>query len=641
MLQNLGDKLKGHRWLAYLVLGPLVLIFAIWGAYGVVSSGFGAPDYGLKVNGERISANTLNRAWQNEQVRYVQATGGAPLGDAQKSALQHELLQQFTRETLLRQNAQAAGYRVSDNDVMSAYQNEPAFQVDGKFDATAAKSMLAQAGLTAESYETQKRDELLVGQLTNGILASEFLTPVEMARLFALQNEQRELRYALLPAERFAAAVKVDDAKIKAWYDAHAKDYLSAESVRLKYAELTLSAIASQLTVGPTDLQEYYDAHKDRYGVTETRHTHHILIALEGAKDAKADAAALAKAQDIRTQIQAGKDFGELAKKYSADTGSALQGGDLGWAQSSNYVPAFAAALDKLHVGEVSQPVKTEYGYHIIRLDEVKGGQMRTLDQAHAEIEADYRHDKAAEIFGDRQEKLQQKLEGGTAADFDAIAKEFSLSGGEIAQFTRTAGAAPLGAKPDLLQAVFSADSLAGDRIGGPVALADDHIVIYRVLEHHAPAPLPIAAVRDQIVAAIRKSEGAAAAKAAADAALAQVQAGASFDSAVAALAVPSAAATFVGRNDAKIPVPVRDAAFALPAPTAGKPAYRALATDDGGAALIAVTAVQPGKPGGDASVDQKLASQTLHRDGSGDVAAYVLELERHANVQRNPNVFE
>src|ERR1022692_2501420 len=540
MLQSISDKLKSQRWLMTALLGLLALIFAAWGAYGIVNVSFSPQDYGLKVNGERVSTETLDRAWQERQAQYAQALNGATLRPAQTRMLQQQLLNEYVRETLLRQRAQASGYRASDAQVLAAYQSEPGFQVDGKFSALAAKTMLAQIGLTPETYEAERRQALQISQLTGGIQLSDFLTAAQLNRIYALENEQREVRYALLPAERYAAAAKIDDAQIKAWYDAHPGDYMSPESVRLQYAQLSLDAIAGQITVKDEDLQAYYDKNKSRYSENEKRHAHHILISIGDA-----NAAALAKAQRVLAELKAGKDFGELARKYSGDPGSATQGGDLGWAEQSAYVGAFAAALFKMQPGLTSDPVKTQFGYHIIKLDEIRPAHVLTLADGRARIEAEYRRAQASEIFGDREEQLQQKLEKGESNDLATLATQFGLQLGEVKDFSRSGGA-PLGGKPELVQAVFSADALSGNRIGGPVALAEDKLVIFKVLEHQAPAPQPIASVRDEVIAAIRKDSSTSAAQLAAKEAIKQLDGGANFDAVIKTLGVTAAPAEFV-----------------------------------------------------------------------------------------------
>ncbi|MGA8707023.1 MAG: peptidylprolyl isomerase [Steroidobacteraceae bacterium] len=638
MLQSIGDKLKSQRWLAAPLLGLLALIFAAWGAYGVVNISFAPQDYGLKINGERVSTDTLNRAWQERQAQYAQALNGAALPPAQVKFMQGQLVNEYVRETVLRQQAEKDGYRASRQQVIEAYQSEKAFQVDGKFSPQAAETMLAQIGLTPAAYEAERRQVLQISQLTEGIQLSDFMTNGELDHIYALENEQREVRFALLSADKFASS-KIDEAQIKAWYDAHPNDYMSPESVKLQYAVLSLDSIASQAAIKDEDLQAWYEKNKSRYSENEKRHAHHILISIGDAKDPKSDAAALAKAQQVLAEARSGKDFGELARKYSADPGSAQQGGDLGWAERNAYVAPFSDALFAMQPGQISDPVKTQFGYHIIKLDEIRPAHVLSLADGRAKIEADYRRAQAAELFGDREEQLQQKLEQGQSTDLTALAAEFGMQLGEIANFTR-AGAPPLGSKPEVTQAVFSEDTLAGDKIGGPVALSDDRVALFKVLEHHAPAPQPLASVHDEVAAAVRKDASTAAAKAAADRAVKQLDDGADYDVVIKGLGVTSAPAAFIGRSDPQLPVQVREAAFNAPRP-GDKPEYRSLALENGGAAVLRLSAVRAGSAGANQQNDEQLAMQFKNRDRDGDLSAYMLELEQRANIKRNPNIFQ
>src|SRR5258706_5794455 len=228
-----------------------------------------------------------------------------------------------------------------------------------------------------------------------------------------------------------------------------------------------------------------------------------------------------------------------------------------------------------MKVGEISEPVKTQFGYHIIRLDEVQPEHARTLGDAHSQIEGDYRRERASDVFGDRQERLQQKLESTTGADLAALAKEFGLTLGEVPEYTRSGGGA-LGANADLSALVFSDTMLRDLRIGGPVALADDRMVIARVLEHHKAQAQPLASVRADIEAEVRKEEGTKSARATAESAVKELIAGASLDEVAKRLKATAPPAAFISRGDPQPPAQIRDAAFAVPAPAAGQPPLQA-----------------------------------------------------------------
>src|SRR5437764_14498139 len=265
---------------------------------------------------------------------------------------------------------------------------------------------------------------------------------------------------------------------------------MTPESAHLQYAELRLEALAAQQSVSDADLHAAYEKSRSRLGVPEKRHARHILIT------AKDDAAALAQAQKVLAQAKAGKDFGDLAKQYSQDPGSAKNGGDLGWAERSSFVAPFADALFGMHVGEIKGPVKTQFGYHIIRLDEIQAGKSKSFEEARSDLEAQIKRDRATDRFGEIQERLQTKASE-PGADLKALAQEFSLQAGEMPTFVKGAGAPPLGLAPPLQELIFADPPLPNGRLRGPVLPVDDRLAIVKVLEDPKSSPKPRADLRE------------------------------------------------------------------------------------------------------------------------------------------------
>ncbi len=632
MLQSIGDRLKGHRWLAYVVLGPLVLIFAAWGAYGIVNLNFQSANYAAEAGGSKITLEEARNAWLRDQAQWQQRFGGAEIPAELRTRLQDQVLEGMISRALIAQRTHDLGYRVGHDELIEAVHSEPAFQLDGKYSPEAARDALARAGLTPEAFQEDLRNELRRSQLENAIRGSDFLTPTELARLRELQDQEREVHYLILPAAKFVGA-PADDAAVEAYYKAHQAQYLTPESVHIQYGELRLDALEAQMTVSDADLHAQYDKEKGQLTVAEKRHAQHILIT------GKDDAAALKEAQDVLAQAKAGKDFGELAKQYSKDPGSAANGGDLGWVDKSTFVAPFADALFSIQPGDIRGPVKTQFGYHIIRLEGIQAGKGKSFDEARGQLESELKRNRATDRFGEIQEQLQSKLSQ-PDADLNAIAQEYKLQSGDIAQYDKGAGAAPLGTSPQLQDLLFGDPPLAAGRLGGPVLLGDNALVVVKVLEHRKPQPKPLAEVRADIVAAIAKERGTAAALKAAEAARARVEAGTSLDAVAQSLGLAAEPAHFIGRNDPSVPAPIRAAAFAAsrPAKTA---VYRALTMNDGGAALIAVTAVRTGPSAPDAQSQADRAQQEAGREGVGDVLAYVGEVRRTADVRKNPKAFE
>ena len=638
MLQKIGDFLKGRKqgsWrhvVTYLVVGSLSLVFAAWGAYGIVNLNIGGSNYAAQANGSKVSLEEAHNAWLRQQSQWQQRLGGAEIPAELRTQLQNQVLESLIRSALLTQRTHDLGYRVGHEQLTEAVQSEPAFQVNGEYSPEAARAALAQAGISLETYEQQLRTEVQQLQLEGGIRGSDFLTAVELKRLTDLENQEREVRYLVLPPDQFKSAVKVDDAAVEAYYKAHAAQYMTPESAHLQYAELRLDALSTQQTLSDADLHAAYERDKSRLELPERRHARHILIT------GKDDAAALAQAQQVLAQAKSGKDFGELAKQYSQDPGSAQNGGDLGFAERSSFVKPFADALFGMSVGEIRGPVKTQFGYHIIRLDEIQPGKSKSFEEARPELEAQLRRDRATDRFGEIQEQLQSKISD-PGADLGALAQQFGLQQGDLPGFAKGAGAAPLGPAPQLQELVFGDPPLAVGRLAGPVLLGDDRLVIVKVLEHRKPQPQPLAAVRDAIVTAMTHEQETQAALRAAQSARDRLAGGVSFDAVARELKVSADPAHYIGRNDPSIPAPVRQAAFALPTP-AGAPQFRALSLNDGGAAVVEVSGVRTAAAhDAKASIDR--AAEETRRLGTTSALAYIEEVRRTADVRKNPKAFE
>jgi len=613
-------------------VGVLSFVFAAWGAYGIVNLNFGGSNYAAEANGSKIPIEDARNAWLRQQSMWQQRLGGSELPAPLRTRLQDQVLESLIRRALLTERSHDLGYRVSDAALREAVHSEPAFQLDGVYSAEVAKAALAQAGISVDTYQQQLRTDLQQLQLEGGIRASDFLTPAELTRLTDLEDQQREVRYLTLPADRFHSAPVTDDA-VQAYYKEHQAQYMNPESVHLQFAELRLEALAAQQQqLSDADLRAAYEKEKSRLEVPEKRHARHILIT------GKDDAAALAQAQQVLAQAKAGKDFGALAKQYSQDPGSAQNGGDLGWAERSAFVKPFADALFAMKAGEITGPVKTQFGYHIIRLDEIQASKGKSFEEARPELEAQVRRARATDRFGEIQEQLQAKL-AEPGADLAALAQQFTLQQGEVKEFVKGVGGAPLGAAPQLQQLLFGDPPLGTDKIAGPVLLGDDRLAIFRVLEHRASAPKPLAEVRESIVAAITKEQGTQAALSAAERARDDLLKGSSFDAVATQLKVSADPAHFIGRNDPSVPAQIRDAAFAVPRP-AGKPEFRAVTLNDGGAALIAVSAVRTAAAH-DNEGQATRALQETERLGTGATMAYVDEVRRTASVRKNPKAFE
>ena len=634
MLQKLTDTIATHKWFWYTILGALALVFAAWGAYGIVNLNFGSSSDAATVNGAHITLQQAQNAWLREQGQIDKAYGGN-LPSALRNHLQNEVLEELIRESLVAQRTEQLGYRVSEADLIAAIRAVPSFQVDGHYSAEAAKDVLTEAGVSLAQFESEMQSQLRSNQLFDGIRSSDFLTPVEIERAQALNDQQRQVQYLEFPASRYANTAPISAAQIQAYYQAHQAAYLLPESVDLRYAQLTLDQVRAGETVSDAALQDLYQKEINRFVVPERREASHILITF--GKDPKA---ALAKAEHILKLARSGANFAALARQYSEDPGSARKGGDLGWIGQHGFIKPFTQALFAIpKVGDIVGPVKSPYGYHIIRLDAIQPGHTRAFAKVKAQLTAQLARSRATSRFGRIEDRLQNALNE-PGANFGALVKHYGLTAGEIPLFLRGSGAAPLGAAPAVQSLVFGSAAMAVGAIGGPVILDNDRMVIVKVIARHGPQVKPLAQVQASIVTALQAQRAEQGALAAAEAARQQLVAGKPFATVAAALHLKAAPARFIGRDDPSVPANILQLAFAAAKP-AGAPIFEAKPLAGGaGAVLLAISAVRIAPNQNPLTARTRLQEQ-LRSDGDGDVVGYMAQMRATAKVRKNPHAFQ
>lgn len=627
MLQTIHDRLKG--WLAGVVLGAIGLVFVFWGINWTLS----APTYAAKVDGVEISANEVREAYQRRLAQY-ERQAKTPLDDAERAEIKKGVLEDYINGQALLSHVDKLGYRVSDSQVLDEMAQYPQLQVDGKFDYAHALAVLKAQGRSVAQIEESFRRDAKLKQLDRGIAASNFATAGEVRRFLELTRQQRELSWLRLPAARYAAEATPDDAALKGYYEAHKAEYMTPETVHLRYVELSLADLASKVNVDDAQLKAYYEEQKaktpERYVTTEQRRVAHILLQVPDPKD---DAAVKAKAEEILKRAQGGEDFGKLAKDYSQDPGSAAKGGDLGWADRKAYVAPFAEAAFAMKEGEIKGPVKTQFGYHILKLEGIQPSSVKTFEQAKDELATEYRRNEAERRFNDAQDQLADAALQNTS-DLDVVARKVGLTVHDVPSFSRTGGSGDLNKSPAVVQAAFSQDVLEG-RLSPIVELEKGRGVVLSATDHVLPQQKPFEAVRAEVTAAWKKQRGEQLAVEAAAAAVKRLDGGESWDSVAKSLTLTPEAPKFVARSDQAVPLGVRKDAFDGPKPQA-KPVYSSVALSDGDAAVVQVSAVRQ-EPGGDAQAQQTEARREFaQQSAAADAQSYEAAVRANAKVTVN-----
>jgi peptidyl-prolyl cis-trans isomerase D len=631
MLQTIRDKITG--WVAGLFLGAIGVVFVFWGIdFQSTNAAFAA-----KVDGERIPVETVRQAWQRRQSQLQQMLRNE-LPPEMAKAQQKAILDQYIQQTLLTQRANDFGYKVSDEALARRVMEIPEFQVEGKFNADRYNGLLRQNGLTEARFESQLQGDLLLEQLQKGVVDSAFAVPYELDRRYALEKQQREVDYVLIAANDFLPSVTVTDEQIQKFYEQNSKDFLLPETVDLQYIELTREQAESKVDVSEQALKEHFEQVKDRFTSPERRKGRHILIT---ATDGLDDAAARKKAQELTDKAKGGADFAQLAKQNSKDPGSAAQGGDLGWAQKGMFVGPFEDALFSMKPGEIRGPVKTQFGYHVLQLENIEAGRQQTFDEARAEVEAEFRKDKAQTAFYDDSQKMADAAFA-ALTELDTVAKSMNLQLHDIKGFTREGGG-EFGADKGVIDAAFSEDVLDRRQNSPLVAVGEDKAVVLRVTAHKEAEPRPLAEVRGQIEARLRSQAAREAAAAKGADAVARLQKGESWES-LSALGLKPVGKRFVTRDDSIAPPAVLRSVFQASKSefSEAKPYVTGVTTDDGNYAVVAVSQVRSGEADKEPAQERTARRRQAEvRAGNEELTAYVDEAQRNADIVRNDKVFE
>ena len=643
MLQWINDRMKVIGWLFIL---PLGLVFAVWGVHGIVDFN-SRQDRGLRVNGHDVDGARVRQAYQERFAALSRAYPEQVVPDAVRAETQAQVAEQFINTSLIDERVQSLGYVVADKDVVDSIQTYRGFQVEGKFNKDAYYSLLRAQGYTPERFEAEQRTLLKSRALEGGLFLSSFATPKELAQAVALKGETRELAYAVLPAAKYAATAKPDEAAIKAYYAAHKDAFKTPDTVSLRYAALRVTDTQREVVVDDAALKSFYETVKERFAAAERRHARHILI-----PEGKDPAAARKKADEVYAlAAKPGADFEALAKQYSQDAGSAPQGGDLGWAEKSFFVGPFADAVFSMRPGETRGPVKSQFGWHVIKLEGIEPGKSKTFEEVKAELEPEFRRTEAERRFGERQEKIEQ-LAFEQSGSLEPLAKELGLKIEEVADFHAGLAGNELASNPKVLAAAFGAEVLAGAN-SRAIELSPGNVIVLRATNRREPAAQSLEAVHAKAEEGARRELAERQAKEAGERLEASLRAGEHWDAAlkpIGAVAGPVAgkpatpealhyeAAKFVSRSEVSVPRPLLEAAFKAAPPAQGHAAVGTVKTATGDVVVYAVTAVKPGEVKGDGAAERREYASAA---AEAEFAAYLAAMRVKADVHYSPSLFE
>jgi peptidyl-prolyl cis-trans isomerase D len=624
MLQTIREKLTG--WFAIFILGAIALTLVL--TFGNIDTGLTGLGTAATVNGEDISMRDFRRVYQGQRQQW-ESNYRSQIPAALAQNMADQVVQSLVRNRVVAQHVRAQGYRANNDEVITAIEATPAFQVGGAFSRPSYEQLLASQGMSPQRYEFEQRESMELTQFVEGLGYSAFYTPAEFRRYIELDGETRDVEYLLLPSVNWADKVAVSAEQIAQYHELNTQFFMSEESASLEYIELDYDTIVAEVSVSKADAQAYYEANPQEFTRLEDRDTSHILIVFGDD-----EVAAAAQAEELKTRLDAGEEFAALATQYSADTGSAANGGSLGWLSAEDApAPEFEEALFALSVGEVSAPVRTEFGFHLIRLDGLRAGKSQSFADIQDDLILRLSENEAADLYAERVDELDDRsLESlnGLAPVAEALGVEL----GTVASFTRNGGL-PLGSTPDLVSAVFSIEVLEDGENSPVIDMGEGRAVVVRVVEYRPAEVLPLETVSAVIEQQLRSEASISLAATAGSALVAELNSAPGPDAVVLPADAQWQQVADIRRGTQEISVDLAAAVFSAPKPQSmDVPYYSGLLLASGDFAVYTVAASRPGNPELYTQEDRDLRKQQLAgRLGGSQATALVEQLVTDASV--------
>lgn len=508
MLQTMRDNAQGM--IAKVIVFFIIFVFALWGVESIVSLGGGTPA-AVTVGGEDISEADIARLVEQQKSNLRRQFGDKYDENLfNEKFLRESAVEQLVDQKIALVQANKMDLYASTQQVDETILTMPAFQLEGRFSKEQFQNVLRINGLSPMAFRGMLSDDIKSNQVRAAIILSSVETPFAVQVSEALNNELRTFSFHEVNAKDLEAGITPSDDEIAAYYESNKDRYRTEEQVSVRYAELTKADIAARQEVSDEEINQAYDEYRVSETAKEQRHASHILIE---ANDERDDAVAEKLAGDIHDRIVKGEDFAALAKEYSDDIGTRNKGGDLGLAAKGAYVPEFEQALFALKKGEVSAPVKTEFGYHIIRLDDVVAAKVKPLDEVKDQLVAEVQQAKAEAVYAELIQELSNI--SFSAESVDAVASALKLKAEDTALFTRSKGDG-IALNEAVRQAAFS-DKVLLDKELSDVIETGDGALVLAIKDHQEASVLPLDVVRPQVVAVLKQQGAAEKAKQIAD----------------------------------------------------------------------------------------------------------------------------
>ena len=590
MLQIIRERAQG--WIAWAIVILISIPFALWGVQSYI--GTGSEPIAATVNGVDITVRELDQRFQRARTQLRQRMGAAYDPEMfDDKALRQQVLDQTIRENLLVETTHAMGLRASDQEVKMQILSNQAFMQDGRFDKGTYERMLELQGMSPAQYETELRQRLVGTQLARAVMASELVTDAELDAFVKLSRQKRDISFVRVPMADSQSDEPLPDEEISAYYEENLDRFEVPEQVKVNYLVLDSESIGSASGPSEDELRVLYEEEIDRFKQPERRHVRHILLTVDANADDAAVEQVRAELEVVKDRIIAGEAFEEVAKEVSRDPGSAAQGGDLGTFEPGLMDPAFDEAAFSLEPGQLSEPVRSRCGYHLIRVEEVEAAKIKPFDEVKAELHAEASKQHTDALFYEWAERLSNVVYE-TPDSLEPAAEELGLQLQTSDWIPRTGGAGLL-SHPKLTAAAFSDDVLQQGNNSELIEPERDELqaVVLRVVEHREASTKPLDEVRDEIIGVLREQKAKDGALTAAGAMVEQLRAGRSLEELIGDYKLEQLG--LIGRSAQKGAPEVVEAAFKLPRTADEQRQFSSVSLANGDAAVVILDGIEIG----------------------------------------------
>jgi peptidyl-prolyl cis-trans isomerase D len=627
------DNMRRHKvWLQWsLVLVVLAFIIAYIPSFvkGTATTDASSGDTIATVEGRDITSGEFRRTYTAQLQAYRSAYGGQMSEQLLKQlGIDQQILQQLVDEQASLAEADRLGIQVGDDEVRQRIFAIPAFQENGHFIGDQRYQQLLRAQrppLAPSDFETSIRRSLTLEKLRASLTDWLSISDKDLEQEYRRRNDKVKLAVISFPADKFRPQATATDQEVAAFFDGHKNDFKIPEKRKVRYLLVDLDALRAKISVPPADVERAYNDNIDQYSTPEQVRASHILLKTEG----KDDAAMKAKAEDILKQARSGADFGELAKKYSEDDSNAKNGGDLDYFTRGKMVPEFDTVAFSLQPGQISDVVKSPFGYHIIKLTDKKAGTRRSLADMRQQLTDQLAFERAQAQAGELAANLEKQIS--KPADLDKAAKAQGLTVQESGFFAKDEPIMGLGPSPEAAARAF--DMKIGD-VSGALRASRGFVFVTPTAKQDAYVP-KLDEVKDRVRDEVIKSKARDLAREKAAEVAAKLKGAADFDKAAKAAGVEVKTTDSISR-DAPIPAlgnapGVADAAFKMTVGSVSDPI-----TTDTGAAVVKLVEKQETSPSDYAAAKDKFRDDVLTDRRNRFFGAYMVKAKQRMKIQVN-----